>query len=137
MPQLLYIRKVEFCLAKHLKRAIILPAQSRALIKDIMPWQELPTVGLASLDVTEEVERGTRTTAAKLSATLCKSVILPTAPLSFRLTDVQGRTYLLGTAENPHPLMTFAKNVAENPSGESRQFLTIENKNAMSILQIM
>lgn len=130
-----YIRKIGYCAAYHLKRAIILPAQAIALVREPMPWQELPIVGLASLDFTEEVEKGTRTTTAKLSAKLCKSINLPISPLSFRLTDVQGRTFLLGTAESPHPLVTFAKNVAENPSGEARQVLSLECKSTFGLLK--
>lgn len=101
-----YIHKIEYCAAYHLRRAIILPAQRQALVREPMPWQELPIVGLAEVETNEEVENGTRLTTTKLTATLCRRFQLPTAPTAFRLTDTRGNTYLLGTAEHPYPLIT-------------------------------
>ena len=93
-----YIRKIEYCTAYHLRRAIILPAQSQALIGEPMPWQEIPIVGLTEVETNEEVENGTRLSTTKLSVTLCRHFQLPTNPTAFRLTDTRGTTYLLDTA---------------------------------------
>ena len=62
-------------------------------------------VGLASLETSEAVEKGVRKHTAKLSATLCGGrLALPSCPLAYRLTCVNGRQYLLGTADPPFPL---------------------------------
>ena len=136
-PNLLYIRKIEYCEAYHLRRSVILPAQAKALVREPMPWQELPMVGLASLETTEEVDKGVRITTIKLQAKLCRSVILPASPLSFRLTDVQGKTFLLGTAAAPHPLVAIPLQVADNPRNEANSTFSIKLKNETSILQIL
>lgn len=62
-------------------------------------------VGLATLETSEEVKKGVRTHLAKLTATLCGGrLALPSRPLAYRLTCVNGRQYLLGTADPPFPL---------------------------------
>ena len=106
LPLLRYIHKIEYCAAYHLRRAIILPALSQALVHEPMPWQEIPIVGLAEVETNEEVENGTRLTTTKLTATLCRHFQLPTTHTAFRLTDTRGTTYLLGTSEHPYPLIT-------------------------------
>lgn len=136
-PNLLYIRKIEYCEAYHLRRAVILPAQAKALVQEPMPWQELPMVGLASLETTEEVDKGVRITTVKLQAKLCRSVTLPASSLSFRITDVHGNTYLLGTAATPHPLVVISTQVADNPSNEATSIISVTYKNETTILQIL
>ena len=136
-PNLLYIRKIEYCEAYHLRRAVILPAQAKALVQEPMPWQELPMVGLASLETTEEVDKGVRITTVKLQAKLCRSVTLPASSLSFRITDVHGKTLLLGTAAAPHPLVVISTQVADNPSNEATCIISVTYKNETPILQIL
>ena len=135
-PDLLYIRRIEYCEAYHLRRAIILPAQAKALVREPMPWQELPMVGLASLETTEEADKGVRLTTVKLQAKLCRSVTLPASPLSFRITDVQGKTFLLGTAAAPHPLSTISAQVADNPNNEAIFTFTLQQKSLLGLLII-
>lgn len=135
-PVLRHIKKIEYCAAYHLRRAIILPAQSQALVQEPMPWQGLPLVGLASLEVTDEVENGVRLYTSKLTATLCKQFQHPTRPSAFRLTDVQGRQYLLGTALQPFALVAQNENIGNAPSSSTANTLTVNWQNATPILQI-
>ena len=135
-PNLLYIRKIEYCEAYHLRRAVILPAQAKALVQEPMPWQELPIVGLASLETTEEVDKGVRITTIKLQAKLCRSVMLPASPLSFRITDVQGKMFLLGTSATPHPLVVISTKVADNPNNEAIFTFTLQQKTSIGLLII-
>lgn len=135
-PNLLYIRKIEYCEAYHLRRAVILPAQAKALVQEPMPWQELPMVGLASLETTEEVDKGVRITTVKLQAKLCRSVTLPASPLSFRITDVHGRTFLIGTAAAPHPYVTISLQVSDNPRNEAIYTFTLQQKSSFGLLII-
>ena len=135
-PILRHICKVEYCAAYHLKSAIILPAQTKALVREPMPWQELPLVGLASLEVTDEVENGVRIYTSKLTATLCKSFLHPKYPSAFRLTDVQGKQYLLGTAHNPYPLISQTESVGENASSQTAYVITIQHKAENSLINI-
>lgn len=137
LPLLRYIRKIEYCAAYHLRRAIILPAQSQALVHEPMPWQEIPIVGLAEVETTEEVENGTRLTTTKLTASLCRRFQLPTTPTAFRLTDTRGNTYLLGTAERPYPLITQAQTHAATPSERTGFTLTIQHTAENSLVEIL
>lgn len=134
--QLLYIKKIEYCAAYHLKRAIILPAQAIALVREPMPWQELPLVGLASLEVTDEVENGVRIYTSKLTATLCKPFLHPKRPFAFRLTDVQGRQYVLGIVQLPFPLVTQTDNIPDTPSSATAYHLTIQHTADNSLMEI-
>ena len=136
-PDLLYIRKIEYCEAYHLRRVVILPAQAKALVQEPMPWQEIPIVGLAKLESSEEVENGTRIITSKLTATIACQIQLPTSPLSFRITDVRGKTYLFGTSNAPHPLPTFSSQIAENPSGEANHALSLQYKSSLVLLEIV
>ena len=64
-------------------------------------------VGLATLETSEAVEKGVRKHTAKLFATLCGGrLVLPSCSLAYLLTCVNGRQYLLGTADPPFPLTT-------------------------------
>lgn len=133
-PILRHICKVEYCAAYHLKRAIILPAQAKALVGEPMPWQELPLVGLASLEVSDEVEDGVRIYTSKLNATLCKSFLHPKRPSAFRLTDVQGNQYLLGTAYKPFPLVAIITNTSTN---EAERTVTVLSANWVSLKPLL
>ena len=135
-PNLLYIRKIEYCEAYHLRRAVILPAQAKALVQEQMPWQELPMVGLASLETTEDVDKSVRITTIKLQAKLCRSATLPVSPLSFRITDVLGETLLLGTASAPHPFVAISAKVADNPQNEATYTFTLQQKSSLGLLII-
>lgn len=131
-----YIRKIEYCAAYHLKRAIILPAQAIALVREPMPWQGIPIVGLAEVETTEEVENGTRLTTTKLTATLCHHFQLPNTPTAFRLTDTRANTYLLGTSLHPYPLITQTQTHGPTPAGRTAFTLTIQHAAENSLLEI-
>ena len=97
---LLHINRIEYCEARHISSAIIVPQTSIAIFRDVAPWREIPISGLAELETSQEQEEGTRSFNATLSATLCGDAFeLPHRPLAFRLTCANGRKYLLGTAE--------------------------------------
>lgn len=136
-PILRHIRKIEYCAAYHLKRAIILPAQAKALVREPMPWQELPLVGLASLEVTDEVENGVRIYTSKLTATLCKPFLHPKRPSAFRLTDVQGKQYLVGTALQPFPLVKQEESIASSAASQTAFTITIQYSSENSLVFIM
>lgn len=135
-PILRHIRNIEYCAAYHLKRAIILPAQAIALVREPMPWQELPLVGLASLEVTDEVDNGVRIYTSKLTATLCKQFLYPKRPSAFRLTDVQGKQYLLGTAQSPYPLISQTESIGGKSVSQTAYVITIQHKAEISLINI-
>ena len=115
---LLYIHKIEWCEAYHLKSAILMPHDRRAILRDVAPWRTLPIVGLAALETTEEMENGVRLHTTKLSATLEETFVFPERPVAFLASSVNGSRFLVGTAQRPFPLITqntiLPSNSAEN-----------------------
>ena len=102
---LLYIHKIEYCEAKHLKSAVYIPNYFKVILKEVMPWREVPIVGLAALETGGEVENGVRLHTQKLTATLETEYVLPQMPTAFLITAVNGMQYLIGTANSPFPLI--------------------------------
>ena len=115
---LLYIHKIEWCEAYYLQSAILMSHDRRAILRDVAPWRTLPTVGLAALETTEEMENGVRLHTTKLSATLEETFVFPERPIAFLASSVNGSRFLLGTPQRPFPLITqntiLPSNSAEN-----------------------
>lgn len=115
---LLYIHKIEWCEAYHLQSAILMSHDRRAILRDVAPWRTLPIVGLAALETTEEMENGVRLHTTKLSATLEETFVFPERPVAFLASSVNGSRFLIGTAQQPFPLITqntiLPSNSAEN-----------------------
>lgn len=92
-------------------------------------------VGLATLETSEEVKKGVRTHSAKLTATLCGGrLVLPSRPLVYRLTCVNGRQYLLGTADPPFPLTAQEEKRPGNASETSAVALVVSQQSLLPLL---
>ena len=115
---LLYIHKIEWCEAYHLKSALLMPYDRRVILRDVVPWRTLPIVGLAALETSEEIEDGVRLHTTKLSATLEETFVFPERPVAFLASSVNGSRFLIGTAQRPFPLVNqnsvLPSNSAEN-----------------------
>ena len=115
---LLYIHKIEYCEAKHLKSAIFLPNHFKVILKEVMPWREVPIVGLATLETGDELDNGVRLHTQKLTATLETEYVFPQSPTVFLITAVNGTQFLIGTADAPLPLIqqntVLSSNAGEN-----------------------
>lgn len=135
---LLHIHRIDCCEAYHLASAIVLPETASVLLREPMPWRQLPMVGLATLETSEEVKKGVRTHLAKLSATLCGGrLALPSRPLAYRLTCVNGRQYLLGTADPPFPLTTQEDKRPGNAAETSAVALVVSWVTYIAVIQIL
>ena len=115
---LLYIHKIEYCEAKHLKSAIYLPDHFKVILKEVMPWREVPIVGLAALETGDELDNGVRLHTQKLTATLETEYVFPVSSSVFLITAVNGTHYLIGTTDAPFPLIQqntiLSSNAGEN-----------------------
>lgn len=115
---LLYIHKIEWCEAYHLKSALLMPHDRRVILRDVVPWRTLPIVGLAALETSEEVEDGVRLHTTKLSATLEETFVFPEQPVVFLASSVNVSRFLVGTAQQPFPMVSqnsiLPSNSAEN-----------------------
>ena len=133
---LLHIKRIEYCEARHIASTIIMPQTSMAIIREVAPWREIPISGLAELETSQELEEGTRSFNATLSATLCGDAFeLPQRPLAFRLTCANGRKYLLGTAEPPHPFVAFSLSLPSEASDVTATTLNIESATDVYIIK--
>lgn len=133
---LLHINRIEYCEARHIASAIIVPQTSMAIIREVAPWRDIPIAGLAELETSQELEEGTRSFNATLTATLCGDAFeLPKQPLAFRLTCANGRKYLLGTAEPPHPFVAFALSLPSEASDVTATTLNIESATDVYIIK--
>ena len=113
---LLYIHKIEWGEAYHLQSAILMPHDRRVILRDVVPWRTLPTVGLAALETSEEVEDGVRLHTTKLSATLEETFVFPKRPVAFLASSVNGSRFLVGTAQRPFPLLSQSTILPSNSS---------------------
>ena len=135
---LLHIHRIDCCEAYHLASAIVLPETASVLLREPMPWKQLPMVGLATLETLEEVKKGVRTHSAKLTATLCGGrLALPSRPLAYRLTCVNGRQYLLGTADPPFPLTAQEVKIQGNAAETSAVSLVVSWVTYIAVIQIL
>lgn len=134
---LLHINRIDYCEAYHLASVIMFPETACVLIREPMPWKQLPMVGLATLETSETVEKGVRKHTTKLSATLCGvRLALPSRPLAYRLTCVNGRHYLVGTADPPFPLTTQEVKMPGNAAETSAVSLVVSQLSQFPVLKI-
>ena len=135
---LLHIHRIDCCEAYHLASAIVLPETASVLLREPMPWKRLPMVGLATLETSEEVKKGVRTHSAKLTATLSGGrIALPSRPLAYRLTCVNGRQFLLGTADPPFPLTAQEVKMPGNAAETSAVALVVSLNSPFGFLNIL
>lgn len=133
---LLHINHIEYCEARHIASAIIVLQTSLAIIREVAPWREIPIAGIAELETSQEQEEGTRSFNASLTATLCGDAFeLPQRPIAFRLTCANGRQYLLGTAESPHPFVSFPLSLPSDASDVTATTLHVESATPVYIIK--
>lgn len=101
-----YIKKLELVESRFLIHTETLPGKTSVYVPYFIPWVKVEIVGLASMEVTEEVSGGMRKYTSKVAATLEKRLPHRSEPVALRLTDVEGNKYLLGTYEKPYPVIT-------------------------------
>jgi len=125
MPIILLINKIDFCDAYHLKLAYPMPDNENVLITDYMPWKKICMIGLANVEVSDKVENGIRTWTTKFTATLSERFPISNVPQAFRLTDVQGNSWLVGLGERPFPIVNQTSTHSSEISSKTACILTV------------
>lgn len=121
-----YINKIEKAAAKHLAMLQIMPDGVHAFMPSYVPWEVVPIVGLAGLEVSDERADGVRVFTSKLTATLADSPMADAEPMAWLLTQVDGSKLLLGCAERPMAIATTTdtrpccREMRLHPNGECR-----------------
>ncbi len=117
-----HIIKIEYFPASFQKWAVPLPCGTRLLLPEVIVGTRLPLASLAAVEVTDEVENGTRRYTTKLTATLrCPYAEVQEAltrrHLSLRLTAADGTQYIMGLACRPHPLIRVSATLTSTWTG--------------------
>lgn len=105
-----------------------------------MPWEEVPIVGLASLEVTTEETDGARLYEATLKATLrCPGAFsLAKGPTAYLLiTAPRCRRLVLGSPLLPAPYESVSASIEAKASGSAAHTLTVKLKTVYPPLQII
>ena len=131
-----FINKIEWCDAKHLHLAVPLSDNISVSCVDYMPYQELPIVGLASMEVSDKVDNGCRVWASKVTATLQTRPSIPKTLVSIKLTAVDGTQYIMGLSERPHPVVTVQDKCSGTPNGQCSCTWTATLQGPIPILKL-
>ena len=119
-----YINKVEWCDARHLHLAVPMADNLTVYCADYMPYEYIPMVGLASLELSDKIEAGIRVWTTKLSFVVPERLAHLTNHVSFRLTSVDGVQYIMGLSDRPHPIIGIDD---RHPSSPTNQCACIVN----------
>lgn len=137
MQQLLQnIIKVEFIETRYLKNMVLLGNHEVSL----QYWRnfiDLCLVGLASVDVSQNVENGSRLTTVKLTAHTTDDFHVDHRRLAWRVTTVDGKQYLIGINEQPFPVTTVADNFPDKATERSGKTVTVNWQTNLDLLKIM
>lgn len=130
------IKKLELVDTRFLSKARPMPGLREVYLPYFVPAEEVPIVGLASLNVSDEVSDGLRTYTSKVTATMEKRLPHSSLTMAVRLTDVQGRRYLMGGAARPYPLFQQEDKYADRPGEPSACQLTITLQGPFPAMEI-
>lgn len=105
---------------------------------DYMPWKEIPIVGLASMEESEERQQSVPIYTQQVKATLCQRAdLLPSEAYAFRLRTADGRNFLLGDSRRPHPQASQTLQMAGRTSDTSAWSLLIKNSSPLPLMEIV
>ena len=136
MQQLLQnIIKVEFIETRYLKNMVLLGNHAVSL-KYWRNFMDLCLVGLASVDVSQHVENGSRLTAVKLTAHTTDDFHVDHRRLAWRVTTVDGKQYLIGINEQPFPVTTVSDNYPDKSTEPSGKIITVSWQTPLDLLEI-
>ena len=114
----------------HMHRLIPDPSGLTAYFCEEVLWQPLCTVGLPSLEVTDEVTNGVRLFTSKLTYTLATRPAPEAQPYAYRLTLANGVQLILGLYMRPYPVATITDSHEEKATGRASCTVQVELKNA-------
>lgn len=132
-----YIVKVDYMPAIHLKLAQPLPAARKVIIKDYMPWKNVPMVGLASLEAADELQQSARIFTHKMSCTMPNRISLPECPLVWRVTSADGHMYLLGSYDKPYPVWRQTDKFPNRTSDKTACTLNIQYSGWLPLMEVV
>lgn len=115
----------------HMRRLIPALDGLTAYLSEEVVWQPLCTVGLPSLEVTDEVTDGVRRFTTKLTYTLATRPAPDAQPYAYRITLVGGVQMILGIEQRPYPIATITDSHEDKASGRASCTIQVELKSAL------
>lgn len=131
------IKTVEIVETRFLRTAKPLPGLREVYLPYYIPCEKVNIVGLASMEVSDDVADGLRTYTTKVVATLPKRLLHSSNTRALRLTDVEGRRYLVGGINKPFPLFLQEDKYANRPSEPSACTLTVTLQGPFPAMEIV
>lgn len=126
-----HITHIERTPLKHMQRLVTTPDCALCFLQEEVLWTPLCTIGLASLEVTDEVTDGVRLYTTKLAYTLASRPAPDAEPMAYRLTLADGRRLIYGTSLRPYPMATITDTHEDKASGRASCTVQVEQKNAL------
>lgn len=138
MAQLLNnIVKVEWIISPRHMRNLVLLDDHRVALQYYRPFHELCLDGLASCEVSEAIEDGTRVTTIRLTAHTTEDFHVDNRRLCWRITTVDGRQFLIGLDEQPWPVVTVADAYPDKATDRSGKTVTVTWTTRLGLLEII
>lgn len=125
-----HITHIERTPLKHMARLVPASDCTSCFLQEEVIWSPLCIVGLASLEVTDEVADGTRLYTTKLSYTLARRPAPDAEPMAYRLTLADGRRLIYGLDLRPYPVATITDTHEDKASGRASCTVQVEQKKA-------
>ena len=115
-----YIAHIHRAPAQHIRTMYPAPDNIHIIpTGQYIPWQPICQSGLASLEVTDELQDGTHIYTTRLTFLTPERIPIPTQPQAYKLTLTDGRTLILGTDQRPHPLHTITDTREDKATGRA------------------
>lgn len=136
MVQLLQnIKKVEY-IETHYMKDLVLLSNKEVSLQYWRNFTELCLDGLGSVEVSQNVENGSRLTTVKLTVHTRSEIFADSYRLCWRVTTVEGKQYLIGINEQPYPVTTVNDNFPEKPTERSGKTVTVLWRTCLELLEI-
>lgn len=124
-PKLYHIKTVRMADASAVKLAFVRKGMCRIDSASTLPWENLCTVGLSSMEVSDKIENKVRMYTTKLTCHLREECQVGNRKLIILAATVQGKEFLVGTSGRPYPIVTQKTTMPDTPSGVSDTVMTV------------
>lgn len=126
-----FVTHIEATPIKHMQHLVASPDGLTGYLTEVVVWQTVCTVGLGTLEVSDELTDGCRLFTTRLTYTTPQRPAPVAEPQAYRLTLADGRQLVVGVPMRPYPLTTITDTHEGKASGAAACQVKVEMKNAM------
>ena len=123
--------------AARLRQAVLHPERPIVAVPNGLPWERIPIVPHAKLEVDDKLSKGVHNYTSKLTATIdgCTPPADTTEPQAWLAICTDGRRMLVGLDYRPYPVATCELSMTA-PGGASAYTITIQWAYSLPALQV-